>query len=178
MYTLPYSVPIAIAGLTVFLTFVVGLTFVIANNFTRTRLIMTAFFVFIVFSLSISFWSHTLATLPYAIPAFLCGAIIGHIAGVRAETEKLKVQGAVYYMEHFAHIRSSDIAALTWWSLINYYSIMGGLLLINLIGVSNVLFEGGELWSIITSIIGAFLIGTIVPYLAHLWSVRATVHAR
>ncbi len=172
MHALPPSIMIGIAGLTVFLTFVVGLTYVIASDFTRTRLIMTAFFCFIVFTLSISFWQFTNATLPYTIPSFVFGGIIGYVTGVRAARERMKVHGVQFYMEHFAHIHSHDIASLTWWSVINYYSVMGGLLMINLIGLSNVIFRGEQYWAIITSIIGAFLIGTIVPYLFHLWSLR------
>ena len=83
------------------------------------------------------------------------------------------LQGIEEYMEHFAHIHFHDIKSLTWWSFINFYSVMGALLLINLVGLSNVIFEGAELWAITTSIFGAFLIGTIVPYLAHLWSIKA-----
>jgi hypothetical protein len=173
MHELPMSVPIVIAGLTIFLTFVVGLTFAIANDFTRTRFIMSGLFVFIVFTLSMSFWQHALSTLPYAMPSFCIGGIIGYLVGVRAAQEKLKLQGIAYYVEHFAHIRHHDLQRMTWWGFINYYSVMAGLLMINLIGISNVLYEGAQGWAIVTSSVGAFLIGTIVPYLFHLWSIPA-----
>jgi len=173
MTSLPLSIIVAVAILTVFLSLTIGLRYAIRSNFVRTRLIMTAFFVFIVVTLTVSFWHYALATLPYTIPAALIGMVVGYLLGVRTEREKLMLQGIEEYMEHFAHIHFHDIKSLTWWSFINFYSVMGALLLINLVGLSNVIFEGAELWAITTSIFGAFLIGTIVPYLAHLWSIKA-----
>jgi hypothetical protein len=142
------------------------------DNFARTRLVMTSFFAFIVFTLTISFWRFALDTLPYTVPATLVGMLVGYLLGVRTEQQKLAMQGLQYYMGHFAHIHFHDIKSLTWWSFINFYSVMGGLLLINLVGLSNVIFRGVEMWAIATSIFGAFLIGSIVPYLTHLWSIR------
>jgi len=92
---------------------------------------------------------------------------------VRTAEEKLHAQGLRYYMKHFAHIHAFDLQNLTWWSVINFYTVMGGLLMINLVGLSNVIFDGAEGWAIATSAVGAFLIGTIIPYLFHLWSIRA-----
>jgi hypothetical protein len=135
---------------------------------------MTFFFVFIVLTLSVSFWGLTLATLPYTIPAFGVGALMGYVLGVRTERQKLAMQGLGYYMEHFAHVHLHDFQSLTWWSFVNFYSVMGGLFLINLVGLSNVIFDGVEFFAIATSVFGAFLIGTIVPYLAHLWSIRVS----
>ena len=174
MDQLPVSIPIVIAVLTIFLTYTVGLTYTIRSNFVRTRLIMTSFFFFIVITLSISFWNFALATLPYTIPAACIGALIGYFLGVQTERNKLDAQGLELYMEHFAHIHIRDVRALNWWSLINFYSVMGGLALINLVGLSNVIFHGSEFGAIATSVVGAFLIGTIVPYLMHLWSIQPT----
>lgn len=172
MQELPTSIMVVIAVATVFLSFAVGLTYAMRSAFARTRLIMTAFFAYIVFTLSISFWGFALQTLPYSIPAFLVGCAIGYFLGVKAAEEKLKMQGLEYYMEHFAHIHFHDVKRLTWWSVINFYSIMGGLVLINLVGISNVLMRGSQTGAIATSVVGAFLLGTIVPYLLHLWSIR------
>jgi len=169
---LPPSIIIALAVLTLFLSITVGLRYALHDNFARTRLTMTLFFVFIVFTLTISFWQFTLDTLPFTLPAALIGMLAGYVLGVRTEQQKLAMQGLQYYMEHFAHVHFRDVASLSWWSFINFYSVMGGLLLINLVGLSNVIFQGVEMWAIITSVFGAFLIGTIVPYLAHLWSIR------
>lgn len=172
------SVIMVIAVATVFLTFAVGLTYGIESNFVRTRLIMTGFFIYIVFTLTASFWQFAMATLPYTIPASLIGMIFGHFIGVRAANEKLKMQGVEYYMEHFAHVHIHEIKALNWWALINYYSVMGVLVLINLVGLSNVIFQGAKLWAIITSTVGALLIGSTLPYLVHLWSIKKTKRMR
>jgi len=174
MDAMPMSVILVIAVATVFLSVAVGLTYGVRSKFVRTRFIMTGFFIYIVFTLTASFWQFALATLPYTIPAALLGVAIGYFVGVRAASEKLKMQGVQYYMEHFAHVHIHEVKALNWWSLINYYSVMGVLVLINLVGLSNVIFDGSRLWAIITSTVGALLIGSIVPYLIHLWSIRAT----
>jgi small-conductance mechanosensitive channel len=174
MYHLPISVPVVIAALTIFLSVATALGYAVRSYFVRTRLIMTLFFFFIVTTLSVSFWNYAMATLPFSAPAALLGALVGHIVGVQTEREKLAMQGLEHYMEHFAHVHMYDIKSLTWWSFINFYSIMGGLLLINLVGLSNVIFRGAENWAIATSTVGAFLIGTIIPYLLHLWSIPAT----
>ena len=71
MTSLPLSIIVAVAILTVFLSLTIGLRYAIRSNFVRTRLIMTAFFVFIVVTLTVSFWHYALATLPYTIPAAL-----------------------------------------------------------------------------------------------------------
>ncbi len=54
--------------------------------------------------------------------------------------------------------------------------MVGGLLLINLVVLSTVIFHGAQLWAIMTSVFGAFLLGTIVPYLFHLWTISAKHH--
>ncbi len=173
---LPPSIVLAIAILTVFLALVVGLKYAVQDNFTRTRIGMTAFFVFIVVTLTISFWEHALVTLPFTVPSAIVGIIIGYVLGVRTEQQKLAMHGLEYYMDHFAHIHLSDFMHLTWWSFINFYSVMGALALINLVGLTNVIFAGSEslteLLAICSSVFGAFLIGSIVPYLLHLWSIR------
>ncbi|MDO8624173.1 MAG: hypothetical protein Q7R54_02345 [bacterium] len=173
MTSLPPSIIIVLALLTVFLSLSVGLRYAIRSQFVRTRLIMTLFFFFIIGILTISFWRSALLTLPYTVPAVLFGALVGYLLGVRTERKKLTAQGLAHYMEHFAHIHFHDIRSLTWWSFINFYSVMGALVLINLVGLSNVIFLGAEAGVIATSMFGAFLIGTIIPYLAHLWSIRA-----
>lgn len=168
MNELPFTIIFELVMLTVFLTFITGLKYVLPDNFTRTRVIMTAFFVFIVCALTVSFWRLTLVTLPFTVPTFILGVVVGYAFGVRTAERKLAKQGVTHYKESFAHIKWRDVASLHWWSLINYYSIVGGLLLINLVGLSTVIFEG-ERWAIFTSSAGAFLLGSIVPYLFHLW---------
>lgn len=175
---LPLSITLVIALLTVFLCFAVGAKYAIADNFVRTRLIMTAFFLFIVATLTISFWEFRISSLPYTAPAALAGVLLGYLLGVRTEQQKLRVSGIEHYMENFAHVHLYDITALNWWSVINFYTVMGGLLLINLVGLSTVIFGGDSQSAIRTSMVGAFLLGTIVPYLAHLWSINAKHHAK
>lgn len=178
MEQLPISITLVIALLTAFLCFAVGAKYAIPNNFVRTRLIMTSFFCFIVATLTISFWEYRVSSLPYTIPAALAGILLGYLLGVRTEQQKLRVGGVEHYMEHFAHIHLYDITALNWWSVINFYTVMGGLLLINLVGLSTVIFGGDAQSAIRTSMVGAFLLGTIVPYLVHLWSIKAAHHAK
>jgi ACR3 family arsenite efflux pump ArsB len=170
---LPNSITLVLALLTVFLIFAVGIKYAIQNNFTRTRLVMTSFFCFIVLTLTISFWAYRMSSLPYTIPAALAGILAGYLLGVRTEQQKLRANGIEHYMEHFAHVHVHDFKALNWWSVINFYSVMGGLLLINLVGLSIVIFGGDSQSAIRTSMVGAFLLGTIVPYLVHLWSIKA-----
>lgn len=171
MTQLPGSIILVVAVLTVFLCLLTVLKYAVANNFLRTRLIMSAFFVFIVTTLTLSFWQYTEATLPYTIPAVIVGIVGGYFIGVREAEAKLGRQGLAYYTEHFSHVHMTDFAGFNWWAIVNFYSVMSGLILINLVGLSNVIFGGSERWAIITSAVGAFLLGTIFPYLLHLWTI-------
>ncbi|MDP3646259.1 MAG: hypothetical protein Q8R25_04175 [bacterium] len=177
MSQLPITITITLALLAFFLIFITSLKYAIRNNFMRTRVIMTSFFLFIVCTLTISFWPYAMATFPFTVPAAIIGAMLGYLIGVRTEQQKLRAHGLEYYMEHFAHIHSTDLKNLTWWSVVNFYSVMGGLVLINCVGLSTVFFYGSESWAIGTSVVGALLIGSIAPYLVHLWSVTATARA-
>lgn len=171
-------ITVAIALLALFLISITASRYAIKDNFIRTRFIMSALFVFIVLMLSISFWPFALMTLPYAVPAMLLGIALGYLIGVRTERQKLVTQGIEDYMERFALIEREDIKKLTWWSLINFYSIMCGLVLINLIGFTNVILQGSPFFIIATSVVGASFIGSIIPYLAHLWTLPRTRRAR
>lgn len=173
MLPLPVSITVVVALLAVFLMLVVALQYSGMNTFRRMRASMSAFFFFIVATLSVSFFNYAAATLPYTVPAFVLGVLVGYAFGVTTERQKLAAQGIEHYMEHFAHIHAEDLKHMTWWSIINFYSVGGGLLLINLVGFSNVILNGSEAGAIVTSTIGAFLLGTIAPYLVHLWSIRA-----
>lgn len=173
MEQLPVSIIIAVAVLTLFLVFITVLKYVVEDNFTRTRLMMSAFFVFIVATLTLSYSEFFFATLPYTIPAGLAGVLVGYLVGVRAAEERINAKGLAYYMRHFAHIHVKDISVLNWWSLINFYSVMSALLLINLVGFTTVILHNLKPMALLTSAVGAFLIGTIVPYLIHLWSLPA-----
>lgn len=166
------SMTVVIVGLTLFLIYITALKYVIQSPFVRTRLIMTSFFVFIVTTLTISFWEYALVSLKFTIPATLVGALVGYVVGVREAERKMMVQGLEHYIEHFAHVHVTDLQKLHWWSLVNFYSVMGGLLLINLVGLSTVIFKGRESWAIATCVVGAFLLGSIAPYLVHLWMIK------
>ncbi len=167
--TLPGSIVLAIAVLAIFLSYLVVLKYTVSNNFHRTRLAMTSFFFFIVVTLTLSYWHYTLDTLPYTVPAFIVGIILGYVVGVRGAEDRLKKEGAEQYREHFAHVHVHGLKDITWWSFINFYTIMGALVLINLVGFSTVLVPS-ETLAIGTSAVGALLLGTIAPYLLHLWS--------
>jgi hypothetical protein len=171
MQPLPLAVPLTIAALAAFLIFITALKYAVADAFARTRLGMTAFFVFIVVTLSVSFWHYALESLPFAAPAALVGLLVGQFVGARAAQERLLLQGAEEYMEHFAHVHLADVKNLQWWSIINFYTVMGALLVINFVGLSDVIF-GGEHWADATSAVGAFLLGTLLPYLIHLWAIK------
>lgn len=169
---LPVSILLAIALLTLFLSYLVVLKYNVPSNFNRTRLGMTSFFFFIVITLTLSFWHFTLATLPYTIPAFIVGGFLGYLVGVRGAEDRLKAEGIAHYREHFAHVHIRGLTNLTWWSVVNFYSVAGALVLINLVGFSTVIVRS-ELLAIATSSVGALLLGTIAPYLYHLWSIGA-----
>jgi hypothetical protein len=168
-----FTIIAAIAILTVFLCFIAALAYTTYSSFTRARAIMTLFFCFIVVTLTFAFWRYTLDTLVFTVPAVLVGALIGYVFGVKAAQERLMLQGAEHYMTHFAHVHFADVKNLKWWSIVNFYSVMGALLLINFVGLSSVIFKGTESWAIATCVVGAFLLGTIAPYLIHLWSIKA-----
>lgn len=171
MEQLPGSVVLTIAVLTVFLMFVTGLKYAAISKFSHTRLTMTAFFLFIVATLTISFWEYALMTLPFTIPASIAGILLGSLLGVRAAQKRLEKEGAAY-LEHFAHVHPHELKKLTWWSLINFYTVMGALLLINFVGLSTVIFHEARNWVLLTSAVGAFLLGTLVPYLIHVWTIN------
>jgi hypothetical protein len=165
------SITIVIALLALFLISISVAKYAMRNKFARTRFTMSALFLFIVLTLSISFWPWAPLTLPYTIPFFILGMLLGYFIGVRTERQKLTTHGIEHYMERFAHIEHSDVRNLTWWSIINFYSITAALVLINLVGFTNVILAGSPLFIIITSVVGAALIGSILPYLAHLWTI-------
>lgn len=171
------SITVSIALLALFLISIAASRYAIHDNFLRTRFIMSALFAFIVLTLSISFWPFALMTLPFTIPAMLLGIALGYVIGVRTERQKLTVNGIEHYVEHFAHIGNKDVQELTWWSFINFYSIMCGLVLINLIGFTNVILQGSPFFIVATSIVGASFIGSIIPYLAHLWTLPLRARA-
>lgn len=174
---LPGSVILTIAVLTVFLMFVTGLKFASTDRAAYTKLVMTGFFLFIVTTLTISFWEYALDTLPFTIPAALLGMGAGHFVGVRAARERIEAEGLAEYVEHFAHVHLGELHDLRWWKVVNFYTVMMSLLLINFVGLTDVIFHEAKNWAIVTSTVGAFLIGTIVPYLIHVWSIKATAHA-
>ena len=157
---LPVSIIITVALLTVFLSVLTALKYVVRSNFVRTRAIMTLFFFFIVATLTVSYSEFFFLTLPYTIPAGLVGAVVGYLVGVRAAKKKLNTQGLAHYMENFDHIHIHEIKGLNWWSLINFYTVMGALLLINLVGLTTVIFHNTKPLTLMTSAVGAFLIGT------------------
>jgi hypothetical protein len=128
--------------------------------------------VFIVFTLTLAFWEYRYSSLPYATPALIVGVLLGYFVAVRAAKERLMIEGMAHYIAHATHIHSKDLTALKWWSVINFYSIMGALLIINLVGLSMVWFRNNDMLAITTCALGAFGVGTLVPYLYHLWSIR------
>jgi hypothetical protein len=172
MEQLPGSIILTIAVLTVFLMFVTGLKYASLSRFSHTRLMMTAFFLFIVATLTVSFWEYAFVTLPFSVPSFFAGIFIGWGLGVTAAKKRLEKEG-VAYLEHFAHIPPHELHKLTWWSLVNFYTVMGALLLINFVGLSTVIFHEARNWVVLTSGVGAFLLGTLVPYLIHVWTIKA-----
>lgn len=176
MEKLPLSIIAGIAILTLFLSLLLVLKYAVTSNFVRTRIVMSAFFWFIVATLTLAFWPYFLATLPFAVPAGFLGMAIGYFVAVREAKEKLRTQGIEYYMEHFAHIHLKDITGFSWWSVVNFYTVAGALVLINFVGFSNVILGGSKMGAIVTSALGAFLLGTIFPYLAHLWTIKTTTH--
>lgn len=165
---------LAIAALAAFFVLITALKYAISDPFSRTRLIMTAFFCFIVATLTMSFWRYTVDSLPYAVPSLVLGLMAGYVLGVREAQRKMMESGLEWYREHFAHVHLADMRSLTWWSVINFYTVMGALAIINLVGLSNVIFKERESLAMATCAVGAFLLGTIAPYLLHLWSVKTS----
>jgi hypothetical protein len=171
MEQLPGSIILTIAILTLFLMFVTGLKYARLSHFSHTRLMMTAFFFFIIATLSVSYWDFAFITFPYSIPAALMGIVVGWLLGARAAKERMRLEGP-HYLEHFAHVHLHELKKLTWWSFFNYYTVMAALLLINCVGLTTVIFNEARNWVILTSVVGAFLLGTLVPYLIHVWTIR------
>jgi hypothetical protein len=169
---LPGSIIITIAVLTLFLSFVVIIKYAIVDTFVRNRALMSAFFLFIVSTLTLSYSEFFFATLPYTIPAGALGVLVGYVLAVQAAKERISARGLSHYMQHFAHLHPSE--EFSWWSVINFYTVMSALLLINLVGFTTVILHNLEPMALATSAFGAFLIGTIIPYLIHLWSIKST----
>jgi len=172
------AITAVIALLTIFLVVSNSFKYMALSNFSRTRLTMTMFFFYIVLTLTIAFGDYAYATLPYAVPAFCVGIVAGYLFGVKAAEQKLRAQGMEHYLEHFAHVHLTDVTTFSWWSVINFYTVMGALLLINLVGLSRVIFATASYTVVRTSAVGALLLGTIVPYLLHLWSIKAPQSAK
>ena len=171
MEALPNSIIVVIAVLTLFLSLLLVLKYAVKDEFIRMRFIMTAFFCFIVLTLTISYWPFFFATLPYTIPAGIVGVAAGYLMGVRAAEQRVRTEGLQHYLKHFAHIHVEK-DEINWWNLINFYSVMGALILINFVGLTTVIFHNLKPMTLMTSAFGAFLIGSIVPYLIHLWTIR------
>lgn len=163
------AITLMLALLAAFLVSITIAKYAFVHRFTRIRFVMSALFIYIVATLTVSFWNVALATLPYTIPVFFIGMYLGHRIGVGAEEQKISMMGIDSYMQRFAHITHHDIRRLNWWSFINFYSIMCGLVIINLVGLTTILLDSSSRSVIFTSIIGAAFIGSIVPYLTHLW---------
>lgn len=172
MAGLPWSITVTIALLAAFLVFITVLKYAVESPFVRTRLIMSSFFLFIVATLTVSFSDYFLATLPFTVPAGFLGVLVGSLVGVPAAEARLKTEGVRNYIKHFAHVHIDELKDVTWWSVINFYSIISALVLINLVGLTTVLLHNLKPMALLTSAFGAFLIGTIIPYLAHLWSIK------
>jgi len=170
---LPPSIILTIAVLTAFFIFIVFAKFAIEDDFKRTRLIMSAFFCFIVATLTICFSDYFVATLPYTVPAGLIGVIAGFFIGVPAAESRLKKEGLARYRHDFAEIEASGIRGFKWWSVLNFYTVLTTLALINLVGLTTVLLHNLKPMALLTSAFGAFLIGTIIPYLYHLWTIKS-----
>lgn len=169
---LPYSIIETIAALTAFFIFIVAAKFAVEDDFKRTRLIMTAFFFFLIVTLTICFKEFFFATLPYTIPAGALGVLAGYVIGIPAAQARLKKEGVRRYMQDFAEIETKGVRGFAWWSVLNFYTVTGALLLINLVGLTTVLLHNLEPMALATSAFGAFLIGSIVPYLFHLWAIK------
>jgi hypothetical protein len=173
MNSLPPSIIITIAILAAFLILLVVLKYAVENEFTRTRLIMSAFFAFIVTTLTICFKDFFMATLPYTIPAGFAGVVAGYFIGLPAAEERLKKEGINRYRQDFASVEVRGIKGFKWWTLLNFYTILSALALINLVGFTTVLLHNLKPMALLTSAFGAFLIGSILPYLYHLWKIKA-----
>jgi len=172
MNHLPPSIIITVAVLTLFLGSIVVIKYAIEDHFMRTRLMMTAFFFFIIATLTISFWEFFFATLPYTIPAGVIGVIAGFLIGVPAAEERLKKEGLARYKQDFENVEVRGIKGFAWWSIINFYTVISALVLINLVGLTTVLLHNLKPMALLTSAFGALLIGSIIPYLIHLWSIK------
>ncbi|MDE2071669.1 MAG: hypothetical protein KGI70_02995 [Patescibacteria group bacterium] len=168
---LPVEIFGALGALTAFLVFVAASQYAVHSTFARTRLVMTCFFFYVVATLTISFWPYAFVSAPYSIAAFAAGLLIGHLVAVREAQRRLMALGLEHYLEHSIHVRFKDLEDLRWWALINFYSVGAALVLINFIGLSTVLAPTTPL-VLVTCAVGAFLVGTLVPYLVHLWSLR------
>jgi len=166
------TVMTALAALVIFLSLITILKYAIRGNFTRTRIIMTALLAFLVITGVLAFGRYLIASLSFTVPAFLVGILLGERAGVRAAQRKIATHGIQHYMEHYAHSSKEELKALTWWSIVNFYAIMCALIMMNLIGLSRIIFDGHRGLAIAVVAFGAFLIGTILPYIIHLWRVH------
>lgn len=168
-----YIATFSIALITTFLIAATAIKYGMEKStFQRNRAIMTLFMVFITITLGISFPQYLTSSLVYVISSLIVGMIIGHAVGVEAAKKKLTVQGMEYYMEHFAHIHIHDVKKMTWWSVINFYTVMIALFMINLIGLSTVIYKT-EIWAVISLCAGALLLGTLLPYILHLWTLKS-----
>ena len=166
------KIMLVLLALVIFLSLLMIYKYAIADDFHRTRVIMTTFLGFIVTTLTISFWEYTVQSIMFVIPAFLLGCYVGYSVAVKAAKRKLAQHGVQHYVQTVMHISKTELKAFNWWSIVNVYSIMGGLVLMNMVGLSLFIIPGYEPIAIATTVVGAFLIGTMVPYIVHLWSVK------
>src|SRR3569623_318091 len=172
MYALPSSIIITIADLTVLFIAIVALKFAVEDDISRTRLTMSAFFLFIVVTLTLCFKDFFFATLPYSIPAGIVGVILGVFIGLPAAQERLKKEGLSRYRQDFASLEARGVRGVHWWTFLNFYTVITALVLINLVGLTTVLLHNLKPMALVTSAFGAFLIGSILPYLWHLWTLK------
>lgn len=166
------AVMTALAALVIFLCLVVVLKYAIKGNFTRTRIILTLLLGFLVAVVLLAFWQHIAASATTMLTAFLLGVLIGERGGVRPAQRKIATEGVRYYMEEFVHTSKEELKAFTWWSIVNFYAIMCALIMMNLVGLSRILFDGNMYLATGVVAFGAFLIGVTLPYVIHLWRVR------
>lgn len=151
----------------------------VRSSFMLTRVTVSAFVVTMFTVLFIVYWQYVVDYAVSASFALLAGTLVGHFLAVEVERHKISERGLAHYVEHYLHVHVKTLDNLEWWSVVNVHTIIVTLLLVNIIGLNELIFDSPE-WTRFIIVASNFLIGTTIPYLIHLWTIKPphVVHTR
>jgi hypothetical protein len=166
----------AVGFLSAYLFFLLLMKHRTRSSFALTRITLTSFVVFAFLTLFVVYWRFVIDEAVWASIALLAGTFVGRFLAVEASQKRIAEEGLGNYFEHYLHIHIKSLHKVEWYSLVNVHTIIVALVLINMLGLNELIFESPE-WTRFSIVFANFLVGTCIPYMIHLWTLKAP-HAK